>query len=75
MRQSVLLTSENDISLQMNAFIAGNEIVSATHLQIQYHTADKQVYCWQCMHFVWELEEPPSNRTRGVRNIHPTAMG
>ena len=33
-----------DITLQTNAFIASDDIVSATHLQIRYHTADEYVY-------------------------------
>ena len=31
-------------SLVHDAFIASDEIVSATHLQIQYHTADEHAY-------------------------------
>ena len=37
---SVLLTSEYDITLQTNAFIASDETVSP-----RYHTADERVYC------------------------------
>ena len=34
------------ITLQMNAFIASNEIVFSTHLQIQYQTLGEHVYCY-----------------------------
>ena len=35
MRQSLLLASEHDFTLQTNSFVASDEVVSATHLQIQ----------------------------------------
>ena len=31
--------------MKMNVFITSDEIISATHLQIRYHTVDKHVYC------------------------------
>ena len=36
--------AEYDITLQTNAFIGSDEIVSAIHLQILYHTAGEHVY-------------------------------
>ena len=33
--------------LQTNAFIASDEIVSATHLRIRFHIADECVLCWR----------------------------
>ena len=52
-RQSPLLTFEHDFTPQMNAFIASDEIGSATHLQIRIKLAtnvfiagDKRVLCW-----------------------------
>ena len=52
-RQSLLLTSEQDFTLQTNAFIASDEIVFATHLQIRitlltnmFIASDKRVLCW-----------------------------
>ena len=36
-----IFTSEYDITLQTNASIASNEIASATHLRIRYHTTDE----------------------------------
>ena len=36
--------AEHDITLQTNAFIGSDKIVSAIRLQILYHTADEHVY-------------------------------
>ena len=52
---SVLLTFKFNpfhlsLTLQTNAFITNDEIVSVTQLRIWYHTADKHFYCyWQTL--------------------------
>ena len=43
-----------DITLQIKAFTASDELVSATHLQIWYHTADDYAYHQQRIDFVLE---------------------
>ena len=58
-----------DTTLQTNALIASDEIVYATHLQIQCHTADEHVYrcsykhvlCWR-----WTLSALEINTFRAA---------
>ena len=52
-RKSLLLTSKHDFTLQTNAFIASDEIVSATYLQIRltlqtdmFIASDEHILCW-----------------------------
>ena len=53
MNAGTILTSEHDFTLQTNAFIASDETVSATHLQIRitlptnmFIASDERVLCW-----------------------------
>ena len=54
----MLLTSENNFTLQTNEFIASDEIVSATHVQIQitlqrnkFIASDESAFCAGDEHF------------------------